>query len=60
VEADFFTAEVWTPRGLIAYYTLFVLDLRSRRVHVVGLDAHPGCRPASPFTSRGTQGEEER
>ena len=33
--ADFFTSEVWTPRGLITYYTLFVLDLRSRRVHVV-------------------------
>jgi transposase InsO family protein len=32
--ADFFTSEVWTPRGLITYYTLFVLDLRSRRVHV--------------------------
>jgi HTH-like domain len=34
--ADFFTTEVWTPRGLITYYTPFVLDLRSRRVHVVG------------------------
>jgi hypothetical protein len=32
--ADFFTSEVWTPRGLITYYTLFVIDLRSRRVHV--------------------------
>src|SRR5207249_9900602 len=34
--ADFFTTEVWTPRGLLTYYTLFVIDLRSRRVHVVG------------------------
>ena len=34
--ADFFTSEVWTPRGLITYYTLFVIDLRSRRVHVAG------------------------
>jgi hypothetical protein len=34
--ADFFTTEVWTPRGLITYDTLFVIDLRSRRVHVVG------------------------
>jgi transposase InsO family protein len=32
----FFTSEVWTPRGLITYYTLFVMDLRSRRVHVAG------------------------
>ena len=34
--ADFFTSEVWTPRGLVTYYTLFVTDLRSRRVHVAG------------------------
>jgi hypothetical protein len=34
--ADFFTTEVWTSRGLITYYALFVIDLRSRRVHVAG------------------------
>jgi len=39
--ADFFTSEVWTPRGLITYYTLFVLDLRSRRVHVAGSTPTP-------------------
>jgi putative transposase len=39
--ADFFTSEVWSPRGLITYYTLFVLDLRSRRVHVVGSTPTP-------------------
>jgi hypothetical protein len=39
--ADFFTTEVWTPRGLITYYTLFVLDLRSRRVHVAGSTPTP-------------------
>ena len=39
--ADFFTSECWTPRGLITYYTLFVLDLRSRRVHVVGSTPTP-------------------
>jgi transposase InsO family protein len=39
--ADFFTTEVWTPRGLITYYTLFVIDLRSRRVHVVGSTPSP-------------------
>ena len=42
--ADFFTTEVWTPRGLLTYYTLFVLDLRSRRVHVAGSTPTPdGC-----------------
>jgi len=41
--ADFFTSEVWTPRGLITYYTLFVLDLRSRRVHVAGSTPTPNA-----------------
>jgi transposase InsO family protein len=39
--ADFFTSEIWTPRGLITYYTLFVIDLRSRRVHVAGSTPTP-------------------
>jgi transposase InsO family protein len=39
--ADFFTSEVWTPRGLVTYSTLFVLDLRSRRVHVAGSTPTP-------------------
>ena len=34
--ADFFTTEVWTCRGLVTYYTVFVIDLASRRVRVVG------------------------
>jgi putative transposase len=42
--ADFFTSEVWTPRGLITYYTLFVIDLRSRRVHVAGSTPTPDAR----------------
>jgi transposase InsO family protein len=39
--ADFFTTEVWRPRGLVTYYTLFVLDLRTRRVHVAGSTPRP-------------------
>ncbi len=39
--ADFFTSEVWTPRGLVTYYILFVIDLRSRRVHLVGSTPTP-------------------
>jgi transposase InsO family protein len=34
--ADFFTTEVWTWRGLMTYYTVFVIDLASRRVQIVG------------------------
>jgi hypothetical protein len=44
VGADFFTTEVWTPRGLLTYYTFFVLDLRSRRVHVAGSTPTPDGR----------------
>ena len=29
--ADFFTTEVWTWRGLVTYYTVFAIDLASRR-----------------------------
>jgi integrase-like protein len=39
--ADFFTTEVWTWRGLMTYYTVFVIDLASRRVHIVGSTPHP-------------------
>jgi putative transposase len=41
VAADFFTTEVWTVRGLVNYYTLFVIELHSRRVSIVGSTPHP-------------------
>jgi hypothetical protein len=34
--ADFFTTEVWTWRGLVTFYTVFVMDLATRRVEVLG------------------------
>ena len=39
--ADFFTTEVWTWRGLMTDYTVFVIDLASRRVQIVGSTTHP-------------------
>jgi hypothetical protein len=39
--ADFFTTEVWTWRGLVTYYTVFVIDLASRRVQIVGSTPFP-------------------
>jgi putative transposase len=42
--ADFFTTEVWTWRGLVTFYTVFVIDLTSRRVHIVGSTPHPDER----------------
>jgi transposase InsO family protein len=41
VAADFFTTEVWTVRGLVTYYTLFVIELHSRRVRIVGSMPNP-------------------
>src|SRR6266851_2439775 len=34
--ADFFTTEVWSWRGLVTYYTVFIIDLASRRVRILG------------------------
>jgi putative transposase len=38
--ADFFTAEVWTVRGLVTY-RVFVIELHSRRVSIIGSTPHP-------------------
>ncbi len=32
--ADFFTTEIWTPAGLVTFYVFFVLQLKTRRVHL--------------------------
>jgi transposase InsO family protein len=39
--ADFFTTEVWTCHGLVTYYTVFFIDLASRRVQILGSTPHP-------------------
>ncbi len=38
---DFTTIEVWTPRGLVTFYLLFVLELKSRRVLFAGCTPKP-------------------
>ena len=38
---DFFTVEVVTWRGLVRYFVLFVIDLKSRRVEIAGITAMP-------------------
>jgi hypothetical protein len=38
---DFFTTEVWTPKGLVTHYTLFLIDLKTRRVHIAGSTPNP-------------------
>lgn len=39
--ADFFTTEVWTIHGLIRYFTLFFIDVDTRRVHIAGTTTNP-------------------
>jgi putative transposase len=39
--AGFFTAEVWTARGLVRQFTLLVIDIASRRVHIAGTRENP-------------------
>ena len=38
---DFFTFEVWTPRGLVTYYVLFIIHLSTRSVHIAGVTTAP-------------------
>jgi len=38
---DFFTVEVWTPRGLVTYYVLFIIHLSTRSVHITGVTTAP-------------------
>ncbi|MCA9120424.1 MAG: DDE-type integrase/transposase/recombinase [Planctomycetaceae bacterium] len=38
---DFTTVEVWTNGGLVTFYLLFVMELKTRRVHFVGSTTHP-------------------
>ena len=41
VGADFFTTDVWTWRGLVTVYTVFVIHVASRRVQILGSTPHP-------------------
>ena len=38
---DFTTVEVWTKSGLVTYYLLFVMELKTRRVHLTGITTKP-------------------
>ena len=39
---DFFTVEVWTARGLVTHYLLFVISLADRVVKIAGITTRPG------------------
>jgi transposase InsO family protein len=38
---DFTTVEVWTKSGLVTFYLLFVMELKTRRVHFAGCTPGP-------------------
>ena len=40
-ESDFFTLEVWTSRGLLTHYVLFVISIADRAVHIAGITTRP-------------------
>ena len=39
--ADFTTVEVWTRSGLVTFYILVVMHLKTRRIEIVGATSHP-------------------
>ena len=39
---DFTSVEVWTEHGLVTFYLLFVMELKTRRVHFAGSTTSPG------------------
>jgi transposase InsO family protein len=38
---DFTTIEVWTKGGLVTFYLLFVMEIKTRRVHFAGCTTNP-------------------
>ena len=43
VAADFFAVEVWSWRGLVTHYVLFVIELATRRIRIAGVTIHPNA-----------------
>jgi hypothetical protein len=48
---------VWTSRGLVTYYTVFVIELASRRVQILGSTPHPEAQFMQQVVRTLTKGE---
>ena len=56
--ADFFTVEVWLPRGLTRFTVLVLIELATRRVHVAGITAEPDGPWVTQLTRNVTDAED--
>ena len=52
--ADFFTVEVWMPRGLTRFTVLVLIELATRRVQVAGMTAEPDGAWVTQLTRNAT------
>jgi hypothetical protein len=58
VAADFFTVEVWTQQGLRRFVVLFVMELSTRKVEVVGIGPVPNGLWMKQIARNLTDGED--
>ena len=47
--ADFTTVEVWTRSGLVTFYVLVVMHLKTRRIEIAGATPHPNSEWMQQF-----------
>src|SRR5438034_3265024 len=47
VAADFFAVEVWSWRGLVTNYVLFVFEPATRRIRIAGVTTRPSAHRMS-------------
>ena len=56
--ADFFTVEVWTPRGLTRFTVLVLIHLASRRVQIAGISTEPDGPGVTQLMRHATDAED--
>ena len=56
--ADFFTVEVWLPRGLTRFTVLVLIELATRRVEIAGITADPDGPGVTQLARNATDAED--